>query len=464
MHLALQLAAGAGVIIGSAVLAHFFYVASRTPEKMYLRLESTRHHTWGSLVYLGLVYISWTALVFSGAYGLLSLLGGGNASGIASLVAFFSIEFLAVVERSACRTIELQRELLVNKEIANLIRWPFTPSAQNIEDHKEKAQSSKSLVEREAHAELARLVANFAERDRTLCDLAVKQALRDSHMQRQEQQEKMAVNAIPIIAAKSKGQGKALRAAVECVQQQQKAEFVAQALAAKQVRYNQYKLVLEKNAQVITTIKILDDLEPDGEALLEPVVMQQKLKPFYDFVDKLRTFGTDAPIHLLLQSIEGAHLLKSATFTIELHGGIRWDGYYDIHSAVEGREGGLTDGLTFDPSIDGLIAAFFLRFVLPRELAWGHGLYGRNQEIVLSVEQAIDILEKDSISPKAPELCSLTMQPGFRIKRVAHELTLCCLTYYPGMGLFDVAVSINDGQASATLESKVFQWGQGILY
>jgi len=464
MQIALQLAAGAGVIIGSAVLAHFFYVASRTPEKMYLRLESTRHHTRGSLVYLGLVYISWAAFVFSGAYGLLSLLGGGNAFGIASLVAFFSLEFLAAVERSACRTIELQRELLVNKEIANLIRWPFTPSAQNIEDHKEKAQSSKSLVEREAHAELARLVAKFAERDRTLCDLAVKQALRDSHMQRQEQQEKMAVNAIPIIAAKNKGQGKALRAAVECVQLQQKAEFAAQALAAKQVRFNQYKLVLEKNAQVLDTIKTLDDLVPDDEALLESVVMQQKLKPLYDFVNKLRTLGTDAPIPLLLQVVEGAHLRESTTFKIELHGGIEWDGRYDIFSVVEGREGGITDGLTFDSSIDGLIAAFFLRFVLPRELAWGHGLYGRNQEIVLSAEQAISILEKDSISPEAPELCWLTMQPGFRVKRIANELSLSCLTYYPGIGFFDVAVSINNGQASASQESEVFQWDQGIFY
>lgn len=430
MEMPLQLAAGALVIAGSAVLAHFLHTAINAPEKMNLGLVHDREHTTGSRIYLGLVVASWAAFAFSGAAGLLSWLPGYGHIGAAGLIAFMSLFLLTHIERAAYAKYALRRSTLIRQEMEQLIRYSAIPNAVTIEGYANKAKSAEPLAEREAYAEIARLAALLAERENMLCSNAVSQAQREAE---------------------------------ELAQQQETAARKAQEAATKQARLNQFRQALEECMAPLPSTKTLEGHGARPAAMLEPSLVKQKWKPLSDFAERLRQSGTDANITALLGPVAGLRLLNDADFELILHGNER-DGHYEIRSRVGDTWGDLADGLIFEPSLDGAIAAFYLRAVLPGRLAWGHGMYDRDQQFVASLEQAIGILDTDRVKPDAPELQKVTGPPGLRVTSVAGSVTLSCLTYLPGKGFYDSSVSITEGRASAVQETELFKWGRGIFY
>jgi hypothetical protein len=140
------------------------------------------------------------------------------------------------------------------------------------------------------------------------------------------------------------------------------------------------------------------------------------------------------------------------------------DGYYDAHSLVSGTESPLADGLEFEESLDGLVAAFFLRVALPAHLAWGHGMYDHDQQVVTNLDQAIGILDRGRVNPENPEFRSIRVPPGLCVTRAADTLTLNCLTYWRNRGFFDTEVNIASGRASAAKEKRLFDWSEKLLY
>jgi hypothetical protein len=431
MELLFQVAAGAGVITLASVLTHFFYVAVHVPEKLNLGLAYDRRHTFGSRAYLGLVVASWLAFAFSGAYGLLSSLTSEAALGLAGLVALASLGLLTHIERSAARAYSLRRSTLICRELENLIARPGPLSESTIAMHQEKAGSAESLVERGAHEALAILVTQFAERDTKLCELAVERALREAEQRTQERE---------------------------------KAERAARAAAAKQADQNQFKRMLKEKADALLTASTLDALAEGVVARLEPSIARQKWQPLVDFADKLGRLGLNAPVCTMLQKIPGVQSRSGTDFTLEMVGNER-NGYYAVRSVLAGKAGDIAEGLIFESSLDGLIAALFVSSSLPRLLAWGHGFYGRDQVLVTSLNQTIDILEANGIRPDVPELSGLTVPHGFRVKRLAGgSVAISCLAYRPGKGFYDVEVGISEGNLLGPDVTVLFQWGRGIYY
>lgn len=427
MELLFQIAAGAGVITLASVLTHFFYVAVHVPEKLNLGLVYDRRHTFGSWAYLGLVVASWLAFAFSGAYGLLSPLTSEAALGLAGIVALASLGLLTHIERSAARAYSLRRSTLIRRELENLISHPGLLGESSIAMHREKAGLAESLAERDAHEALAILVAQFAERDRKLCEAVVERALREAEQRTQERE---------------------------------RDERAARAAAAKQANQDQFRRMLQEKADRLATIKTIDALEEGAVALLEPRIAQQKWQPLVDFADRLGRLGCDAPVLTMLQAIAGVRTVDCAEFELGLVGNER-DGHYDVKSMLAGKTGSLAEGLVFESSLDGLIAAAFFCVALPRRLAWGHGLYGRDQVVVTSLNQALDILVGETVAPSG---ANLTAPPGFRVRRSAGGLTISCLAYYPGKGFYDVEVGISNGKVSGPEVTTLFQWGRGIYY
>ena len=174
MELPLQVAAGVALLTGTAVLAHFFYVALHAPEDMSLGLTDQRFPaSWGGRAYLISVVLSWVAFAFSGAYGLLAWLPGEGAVTLSGLVAFLSLGLLIHLERSAHVLHSYRRNMKVRRELEQLIKYATIPSQGTIDNFQEKAKSAETVVEREAYAELAGVASVLSKRDKKLCEYSV---------------------------------------------------------------------------------------------------------------------------------------------------------------------------------------------------------------------------------------------------------------------------------------------------
>lgn len=431
MDLTTQLAVGTALLISASVLAHFFYVAMKSPEEMHLGLASELPKSWGGRIYLGIVVLSWLAFAFSGAYGLLSWLPGEGALTLAGLAAVMSLGLLTHVERSAYILTGYRRILKVRKELEQLVKYATIPSQGTIEGFQEKAKSAETGEERDAYRELARLAAALAERDTKLCEYAVSQAQRE---------------------------------ASEQADAKEKANKTAKAHAARRELQGNLRDALNATASSTPVGKTIDAANAGAEALLEPTVAKQKWQALYDFGERLRRLGQDAPILTLLQAVAGAQPIADTSFEMVFSGTER-DGHYDVFSVRQGIKASLAEGLAFEPSLDGLVAAFFLRAALPGRLAWGHGFYDRDQEFIFSQDRMVAILENDRVSPDSEGLRAVAAPPGLRYSREEDgTLTLRCLAYRPGKGFYDYSVSIAGGVASSIQETKLYQWGQGVFY
>ena len=342
-----------------------------------------------------------------------------------------SLGLLTHIERSAYILTGYHRISKVRKELEQLVKYATIPSQVTIEGFQEKATSAETGEERDAYRELARLAAALAERDTKLCEYAVSQAQRQ---------------------------------AAEQMEAKQKADKSAKADAARRELQGNLRNVLSATASNTPIGKTIDFLNTGAEALLEPTVAKQKWQALYDFGERMRRLGPDAPILTLLQGVAGVQPISDTCFEMVFSGTER-DGHYDVFSIHQGIKASLAEGLAFEPSLDGLVAAFFLRAALPRRLAWGHGVYDRDQEFIFSQERMVAILESDRVPSDSDGLLAVVAPPGLRYSREEDgTLTMRCLAYWPGKGFYDYSVSIAGGVASPIQETKLYQWGQGVFY
>lgn len=432
MNISLQFAAGFAFLTGAAVLAHFFYVVLRAPENMNLGLTDQKFPaSWSGRAYLTLVVISWASFVFSGAYGLLKWLPSEGALTFASMVAFLSLGLLVHLEKSSHNLHGYRRAIKVQIEIRKLIEYATIVSQETIDRFQEKSKSAETVAEREAYAELVGFASNISERDKKLCEYAV-------HRAQYEEAKKAEELARAEKASKTQSERQELR--------------------------NRLKNSISTAAHNLQVIKTIDSAIVGNEALIEHTVAMQKWRLLNNFGERLRKLGESAPIQSLLQSVAGAQQIEETNFKLELFGNER-DGHYEAVSIHSGTRRPLADGLSFESSLDGLMAAFFLRAALPGRLAWGHGFYDRDQEFIFTQERAVNILENDRVLPDSEGLQEIKIPAGFRFSRAEDgTIVLRCLTYKPGKGFYDFGVSITGAKVSDVQEIKLYQWGQGILY
>ena len=210
--------------------------------------------------------------------------------------------------------------------------------------------------------------------------------------------------------------------------------------------------------------KSVDCVSAGSEVLVEPAIAKQKWQALCDFARQLRELGEAAQIQTLLRAIPGVKPIADVTFKLVLNrNGSDLDGHYEAMSIRDELTGNLVDGLAFEQSLDGLLAAFFLRAALRRHLAWGHGLYGRDEEFIFTQERVIAILEYYGVTAGSAALQALTVPAGLRLCREEDgTLTLKCLTYLSTdtEGLYDCAVSVDGGCVLAVQVTELYKWRQ----
>ena len=447
METSLQVAAGVALLTGTAVMAHFFYVVLQAPEKMNLGLLTPQlPKSWGRRTYLALVILSWMAFAYSGSYGLLKWLLGKDTMGFAMMVTLLSLGLLTYLERSAHEIHNYRRTRKVLQELDLLIMNATIPSQDTIDNFRKKSNSASTVAEREAYADLVVVASDLTK----LCEYAVSQAQRKVTKRVEEQN-----RANKAAEAQQDQADKAAEA-----QQDQ-----ADKAAAKQELRIKLQEALNAAATPLSVSKTIDFSMTCNQVVIEPTVAGQKWQVLYEFGEQLRhCLGEDASIPPLLHAVTGTHPIAETTFRMELEGNER-DGHFEALCLRGGVKGQLADGLTFESSLDGLIAAFFLRAALPAQLAWNHGRYGRNQEFIFTQEQAVDLLENGRVSPDSEGIQAVKVPAGLRYSRAEDgTLTLRCLTYRPGEGFYDFAVSIVGGHASPVFETILYKWGRGIYY
>jgi hypothetical protein len=292
-------------------------------------------------------------------------------------MAFLAIGLLLHLERSAYALHGYRRELTVREGLNGLVRYAAIPTQGKIEGFREKSKSAESRVEREAYEELAEVAAALAVRDAKLCEAAVAQFQRE--------------------AADHRRVDEAQAAATE------QAAAAAQAQTAKQELRAKLRQALSTARREIPVANAIDVGGASLATLPEASLVDQKWQALRDFGKRVRQQGSSANMLTLLTGVSGVKTVAGATFDVKLEGSER-DGHFDVLSHLNGAVGHVADGLSFDASLDGLMAAFFLRVALPGCLAWGHGYYDRDQQLIFTDEQAVSALVAERVSPDSAGL------------------------------------------------------------
>lgn len=431
MDLPLQVMIGFGEFVGACCLGHFLYRAMKAPEKMSLGLATVSGpQTWGDRVYLALVALTWVVFVFAGAKKLFFWMPNDAAMTFAAILSLASLTLLTHLEQAAYWIHRYRRELRVREELVKLIQQGYSPSQHNIDYYLEKSRTADSEAEREACNDLAAIVKTLANRDTKLCEDAIAQVRREAE---------------------------------DDARREEQAAASAEEQAEKIKEYNRLK---QRVAQTITVLPSTKTVEVSlgSEALLNLPVFQQKWQLLHDFAQAIGKQGVASQLSTLLKPIAGVHVKEGAIFRVVMNGSER-DGSYEIRSVVSGTEGDLLDGLTFEQSQDGLIAAFYMRMALPGQLAWGHGMYNKDQQLLVALDQVIMILQRDDVKADHAGLAGLTVPPGLRIRHEADgAMTMLCLANYPNGGFKDCAVSLESGKASAAKVTTLFDTGRRVFY
>jgi hypothetical protein len=253
--------------------------------------------------------------------------------------------------------------------------------------------------------------------------------------------------------------------------------------AEKQSRDRKFRDVLTEVSKPLPVAIALDGLLPSCESLIDVGVVKEKWQPLVEFAKnakqqaksccdlkllrQVRSIAVNCDLKSLLQPVCGTSVIGDASFAMEIqsqYGPIDFDGFCDAIALKDGARLPFEQGLRFETSLDGALAAFFIQVVLPGHWAWGHGMYDRDQQLVTTLDAAIAILQQSRISPENPELRNMTTPPGTRVSRRDDTIEVGCLIYRPGKGFSDIVVTIEGGRLSKTQERVLFHWSHRILY
>lgn len=251
--------------------------------------------------------------------------------------------------------------------------------------------------------------------------------------------------------AKGLGKPKAREPESDPKEEERRSQRQAAAQAAKkELRENMLKAV----RAIIVDLPAVESLPREGEAVLTHDAARQKWQPLRAFADRLRTSGEGADVAGLLADIPDVKV-KPGFSLVLVSSGTERDGYYDVP--------GIAEALIYAPTLEGLLAAFYMRVGIVPQLAWGHGCYDRDAALVTSLDEEISLLVQ-SVKQDRPEIAKLTVPPGIRVSQADGVLTARCMAYRPGKGLYDFAVALQRGTAAPLQETELFKWGGGVFY
>lgn len=432
MELSLQVTLGLLVAIGSIGLANFFHAALSAPERMSLGLATTNlPSSIGGRVYLGIVVVSWIAFAFTGSYGLLIWLPANQAIELSCLVAFLSLALLVHIERSAYILNEYRSALKVTEELKELIRYATIPSQQKIDDFQEKSRTAETLAERDAYAELMPLVIKLAARDKDLCDYAVAKAQRDALAKLEDDARK---------------------------------EKLVKIQLHKKEQKNKLHQVMNKAAESLQVVMTLDAALPEQVSILNKLIVSEEWQSLNAIGSRLRNLDPDKPVQEILKNIRGLSFSKELSIHLELFGNQR-DGHYELIFNQNGKNLSLFEALSFESSLEGLIAAFYMHVALSNRLAWGHGLYGRDQIILLTEDHAFSVLYGEDML-RDPEILNCIQIPvGIRVGSIPNGGYIAsCMAYEPNHGLFDFAINVVNGTVRELSKAKICKSNYSIYY
>jgi hypothetical protein len=432
MELSLQVTFGLLVAIGSIGLANFFHAALSAPERMSLGLATTNlPSSLGGRVYLGIVVVSWIAFAFTGSYGLLIWLPANQAIELSCLVAFLSLGLLVHIERSAYILNEYRSALKVSEELKELIRYATIPFQQKIDDFQEKSRTAETLAERDAYAELMPLVIKLAERDKDLCDYAVAKAQRDALAKLEDDARK---------------------------------EKLVKIQLHKKEQKNKLHQVMKKAAESLQVVMTLDAALPEQVSILNQLIVSEEWQSLNAIGSRLRNLDPDKPVQEILKNIRGLSFSKDLSIHLELFGNQR-DGHYELIFNQNGKNLSLFEALSFESSLEGLIAAFYMHVALSNRLAWGHGLYGRDQIILLTEDHAFSVLYGEDML-RDPEILNCIQIPvGIRVGPIPNGGYIAsCMAYEPNHGLVDFAINVVNGTVRELSKAKICKSNYSIYY
>jgi hypothetical protein len=443
------LKAALGVTLTLTVIATGIFLARALLSKNPSTFDRTESSAFGRTlctVRVSLVLVGWFSVVVLGVNSVLALYLGrwGEAPWtLASLLAFSTLPVLIALTNLP----RLRHDLAVltqagvweRKQLQSLT----PPSPEELERLLAESQDpTKSALERQVAATKHGFGSALRARDAQL-EAALLSRLEREARAREERERDTAAKAAVEAAARQAEQER-----VQRIDQMLEARFESlPTLDSRQM------IPDEIPPSVVLTIQLTKELWGEFRRhVAEPVPTTAEAA-----VEAARAFKAR------VADMEGV-LIAAGCEPAAVYSGNPRDGYCDLMMRhTNGSASAAYRGLLFAETVPGLTSALFFAAALPRHWSWGHGLYDRDAELIISLDSLKALLGHESrgATPGGDELWP---PPGVRLHRIGNDgYEIACLAYRPGRGLMDISVRVRDGQAEAMQQRDVFIWGQGIF-
>lgn len=440
-----------GVTLTVAVIATGIFLArallSKDPETLD-REGLSAFDRASNRVRIGFVLVGWLAVVTFGIHGVLNLYFGNfrdAAVSVAGFAAFGTIPVLVAIANLPKLKKDLAFWSATGVWERKQLQSGITPSVGEIENLlAESRDLAKSAHEREIAASKHGFASALRARDELIEAAIVYRLAREEQARRDKVAEEY--------AAAAKAEAEAAKQAAKKDQWQKLNVMIADKIERLALLDSRQERPHETLTQVVLAHRLSQELWAEfKQHIAEPVPTTPE--------DAVRTAEA---LKTRIANLEGVSI-PSGFEPIAVFDGNARDGCCNLMMRRDDSAITAYRSLFFSESVPGLVAALFFAAALPHHWSWGHGLYGRDAELVLTLDQLKWILNHE-VQGKSLGGAAKWPPPGLRLSRIEGGYEVACLAGKPGRGLFDLSLIVRDGQATELQTHEVFVWGQGVYY
>jgi hypothetical protein len=410
----------------------------------FLRVHSTERPKWYLAAFLVLAFVGLWYTSYSAVHGALSWLPNwwrvtdddGGAYAVYGLLAFFgAIATIAGLNKTASERVRLARVLAERTTLQSILKSEI--GALLLSDPEELPEKTRDLVKSfddrmsrgeiaEDHVTALRLLVDGISRCSTIAR-ANDRRLHEAHEKSRHEEEK------------------------------------ARAQAAVTETWRRARAERKRTIAVISQ----DTNDPLETHCLECALDQEVYLPRIHELQKtvgaeIKTLSEEATkspqdLGAVIAKIDGVTLLPGVHFAFTYQQ-ISNGGIPNLYSVLpDGTTAPLTAGVSARKDLIGWTSAFFLDYVLPRQITWWHGLYVYGWDLLHTDEQLLHVLrDREGYEPEDAALSEVLEVPtGLRVVVSGETASVTCLAYMPNDGVSEKVLSLDSGGLVVSRESRL---------
>ncbi len=203
----------------------------------------------------------------------------------------------------------------------------------------------------------------------------------------------------------------------------------------------------------------------DGFFAISDEVVEDQRKTFNSISRAIVENEGSVVLQEVLNWAKGVDILNGFEYTVNRSAHLtERDGYYRISVKSKDFQGEFYEGLHFKNNAHGFAGAMYAVWVLPGLLAWGHGRYDKDLELVLSKQDLWNVVVRE-LGGFDVEKLNTRVVPGIRWMECGEGIfRVSALAHRPGVGLLEARVNLKNGFVDSAHVLDVIRTGSGVFY